>query len=181
MRYSAVARLGLIALLVLSSLPGTGFSQDSLETAKRQELEMLTRQAREKRAQAGALKGQETRAMGALRRTERELTGTRRRLRNLRTRGQRLDQQLELTRANLQRSVASLQSQRGRLARRLRRIYMVGPAREMEFLISTRSFAGLMMRWDFLQMVAEPWQLPSRVRELGVGVEQPTCRGQERA
>ncbi len=158
MRYPAVARIGLLALLALSSLPGlpgTGYSQDSLETAKRQELEMLTRQAREKRAQAGALKGQETRAMGALRRTERELTGTRRRLRNLRTRSQRLDQQLELTRANLQRSVASLQSQRSRLARRLRRIYMVGPAREMEFLISTRSFAGLMMRWDFLQMVAE--------------------------
>ena len=34
-------------------------------------------------------------------------------------------------------------------------MYMVGPARELEFLVSTRSFAGLMMRWDFLQMVAE--------------------------
>jgi murein DD-endopeptidase MepM/ murein hydrolase activator NlpD len=60
-----------------------------------------------------------------------------------------------VTRANLERSAASLKSQRARLARRLRHMYMEGPAREMEFIISTRSFAGLMMRWDFLQMVAE--------------------------
>ena len=32
---------------------------------------------------------------------------------------------------------------------------MEGPARDLEFLVSTKSFAGLMMRWDFLQMVAE--------------------------
>jgi len=128
---------------------------DSLETAKRAELELLRRQAQEKRAAAGALKGQETRALGALKRTERELTSTRRRLRSLRNRRARLDQQLELTRANLQRSAAGLAAQRARLARRLRRMYMEGPARELEFLVSTRSFAGLMMRWDFLQMVAE--------------------------
>jgi hypothetical protein len=119
------------------------------------ELEMLRRQAQEKRAQAGALKGQETRALGELKRTEKELSGTRRRLRSLRFRSERLDQQLELTRANLQRSAATLQQQRARLAKRLRRMYMEGPARELEFLISTRSFAGLMMRWDFLQMLAE--------------------------
>ncbi len=145
----------LVATLVLAVPAAVGLAQDSLETAKRQELEALQRQAQEKRAQAGALKGQETRALGALKRTERELMGTRRRLRALGQRRARLDQQLELTRANLQRSVESLQNQRARLAKRLRSIYMVGPAREMEFLISTRSFAGLMMRWDFLQMVAE--------------------------
>ncbi len=145
----------LVAALVLAAPTAVGLAQDSLETAKRQELEALQRQAQEKRAQAGALRGQETRALGALKRTERELMGTRRRLRALGTRRARLDQQLELTRANLQRSVESLQNQRSRLAKRLRSIYMVGPAREMEFLVSTRSFAGLMMRWDFLQMVAE--------------------------
>src|SRR5262249_5729408 len=48
-----------------------------------------------------------------------------------------------------------LQAQQASLARRLRRMYMVGPARELEYLVSTRSFAELMMRWDFLQMVAE--------------------------
>lgn len=130
-------------------------SPDSLETEKRRELESLRQQAQEKRAQAGALKGQETKALGALKRTERQLSTTQRRLRSLRYRRERLDQQLELTRANLQRSASTLQQQRARLGRRLRRMYMEGPARELEFLMSTRSFAGLIMRWDFLQMLAE--------------------------
>ena len=151
-----LARLGLVLALAISALPSVPHAQqDSLEAAKRAELDAIRRQAQEKRAQAGALKGQETRALGELKRTERQLSSTRKRLRNLRSRGQRLDQQLEMTRANLQRSVESLRSQRQRLTRRMRRMYMIGPARELEFMVSTRSFAGLMMRWDFLQMVAE--------------------------
>ena len=157
-----LARLGrllAIALLAALALPwplaGVRAQEDSLEAAKRQELEALSRQAKEKRAQAGALRGQETRAMGELKRTERQLLVTRKRLRTLRSRRARLDDQLELTRANLERSVATLGQRRSQLARRLRHIYMEGPARELEFLVSTRSFAGLMMRWDFLQMVAE--------------------------
>ena len=144
-----------VAVCLLLAAPELLEAQDSLETAKRQELEMLRRQAQEKRAQAGALKGQETKALGELKRTERRLSDSRRRLRSLRYRRERLDQQLELTRANLQRSAATLQQQRARLSRRLRQMYMEGPARELEFLMSTRSFAGLMMRWDFLQMLAE--------------------------
>jgi septal ring factor EnvC (AmiA/AmiB activator) len=158
----ALARLGrLLAIALLAGLAvpwplaGVRAQEDSLEAAKRQELEALSRQAKEKRAQAGALRGQETRAMGELKRTERQLLVTRKRLRTLRSRRARLDDQLELTRANLERSVATLGQRRSQLARRLRHIYMEGPARELEFLVSTRSFAGLMMRWDFLQMVAE--------------------------
>jgi len=153
---NAVRAAGL--LLALALVVGGGVAhaqQDSLEAAKRRELEALSQQAKEKRAQAGALKGQETRALGDLKRTERDLAATRRRLKTLRSRRERLDGQLEITRANLERSVATLSTKRDQLARRLRHIYMEGPARELEFLVSTRSFAGLMMRWDFLQMVAE--------------------------
>ena len=145
-------------LLALVLVVGAGVAraqQDSLEAAKRQELEALSQQAKEKRAQAGALKGQETRALGDLKRTERDLAATRKRLKTLRARRERLDDQLELTRANLERSVATLTTKRQQLGNRLRHIYMEGPARDLEFLVSTRSFAGLMMRWDFLQMVAE--------------------------
>ncbi len=159
MRLPLLARLLLLALLAMPGIAGPSHAQDSLEAAKRAELEAISRAAQEKRAQAGALKGQETRALGDLRRTERQLLGTRKRLRTLRARHERLDEQLEVTRASLERSVESLQSLRARLARRLRRMYMTGPARELEFLVSTRSFAGLMMRWDFLQMVAEQDQL----------------------
>jgi len=145
-------------LLALAILVGGGVAraqQDSLEAEKRRELESLSQQAKEKRAQAGALKGQETRALGDLKRTERDLAATRKRLKTLHARRERLDDQLVLTRANLERSVASLSTKRDQLAHRLRHIYMEGPARDLEFLVSTKSFAGLMMRWDFLQMVAE--------------------------
>ena len=145
-------------MLALAFVVGSGVAhaqQDSLEAAKRRELEALSQQAKEKRAQAGALKGQETRALGDLKRTERDLAATRKRLKTLHARRERLDDQLVLTRANLERSVATLSTKRDQLAHRLRHIYMEGPARDLEFLVSTRSFAGLMMRWDFLQMVAE--------------------------
>lgn len=146
--------LALTTLLVLGLVPGTPSAQDSLEASKRRELEAMRRAAQEKRAQAGALRGQETRAVGELKRTERQLSATRRRLRALRARRERLDQQLDVNRANLQRSVESLQRQRSKLSRRLRHMYMMGPARELEYLVSPSSFGELLMRWDFLQMVA---------------------------
>jgi septal ring factor EnvC (AmiA/AmiB activator) len=145
----------MLAMVLIASGGVALAQQDSLEAAKRRELELLSQQAKENRAQAGALKGQETRALGDLKRTERELSSTRKRLKLVTARRERLDDQLELTQANLKRSEATLAVKREQLARRLRHVYMVGPARDLEFLVSTRSFAGLMMRWDFLQMLAE--------------------------
>lgn len=145
--------LHVLALAALAAAPLR--AQDSLELAKKRELEEVRRQANEKRQAAAALRPRETRAMGELRRTERELSGTRRRLANLQRQGAALGAQLEVTRANLERSVASLNSQRERLRLRLRRMYEFGPAREIEYVLSTQSFAQLMTRWDFLSMVAE--------------------------
>lgn len=144
----------------LAVLLGLGFAaplgaQDSLEAAKRKELEEITRQAREKRAQAGQLKVTENRQLFQLKRTEKELNSTRRRLRALQTRRQNLDQQLDLTRTDLERSILSLQDKRERLARRLRNVYKSGAARDLEFLLSTNSFGNLLARWDYLVMVAE--------------------------
>ena len=145
------------ALLVALALCAGVFAhaQDSVETAKKHELDELKRQAQLKRQQAAALKPSESRAMGELRRTERELGMTRKRLARLQGRQQELGAQLEVTRANLERSIASLNTQRARLQKRLRLMYEFGPAREMEYVLSTQSFAQLMTRWDFLNMVAE--------------------------
>lgn len=152
-----VARALLAAALALSvaAPPARLAAQDSLEAAKKQELEEIRRQAAEKRKAAAALKPRETRALGDLRRTERELSLSRNRLRRLQQRRQHLGAQLEVTRANLERSIATLESQRARLRGRLRHMYMTGPARELEYLLSTGSFAQLLTRWDFLNMVAE--------------------------
>ncbi|NOT34728.1 MAG: peptidoglycan DD-metalloendopeptidase family protein [Candidatus Eisenbacteria bacterium] len=153
-----------LTLLIADSLHGltplrggatVAFAQDSLEMAKRRELESIRRQAQESREQAKRLKGRETQAVGQLRRTERDLNSTRRRLSDLRVRGRRLDTQLEATRADLQLNIQTLGSQRSRLRRRLRQIYQFGPTRDLELLLSSQSFAQLLSRWDFLLMVAE--------------------------
>jgi len=149
---------GLAALLALGLVAGLALplaAQDSLEAVKRKELEEIQRAAREKRQQAGALKASENKELSRLKRTEKELNITRRRLRALQSRQQNLDQQLGQTRTSLERSVLSLQNQRQRLARRLRNVYKSGAARDLEFLLSTRSFANLLARWDYLVMVAE--------------------------
>lgn len=146
-----VALVLLAGLVLATAAP----AQDSLETAKRRELEQLQREAKEKRAQAGRLRGQETRVLGELRRTDRQLSNTRRRLQQLQHERSKLDVQLDVTRASLERSIASLARQRARLRQRLRNLYKYGPARELEFLLSTRSFAELLMRWDFLNMIAQ--------------------------
>jgi septal ring factor EnvC (AmiA/AmiB activator) len=150
-----MTRWGLLALAGLL-LAGSALAQsDSLEAAKRRELEEVRRLAHENREAAGRLKGRETVEVTRLRRTERELNLTRKRLRALQQKRHALDRQLDVTRADLERSVLTLQRQRARLARRLRNLYKFGAGRELEFLLSPRSFGQLLARWDFLVMIAE--------------------------
>jgi septal ring factor EnvC (AmiA/AmiB activator) len=145
----------LAALLGVPALAAEPGPSDSLATAKRRELEDVQRQAREKREAASRLKGQESKAMTQLRRTERALGITRRRLNELRRRRERLDAQLGVTRMDLQRNLNLLGDQRQKLGRRLRAMYKYGPARDLEFLLSTESFGQLLARWDYLVMVAQ--------------------------
>ena len=128
-------RLLTFALLAALMAPATGAAQDSLE-AKRRELDAIQRQARENRAAAKALQGKETQALGQLKRTDRELRGTRARLQNLTRRRRNLGHQLESTRNDLQHSIQSLGGARERLRRRLRSLYKMGPAREIEVMLS---------------------------------------------
>jgi septal ring factor EnvC (AmiA/AmiB activator) len=149
--------IGLLGVLgLLAAAPGARPApEDSVAASKRSELEDLQRQAREKREAASRLKGQENQTLGQLRRTERDLGVTRKRLRDLRHRRQRLDLQLDATRMDLTRNLSLLADQRVKLSRRLRAMYKYGPARELEFLLSTQSFAQLLARWDYMVMVAE--------------------------
>lgn len=164
-------RFWALALLLVLGLPAQSAAQDSLE-AKRREIDVMQREARENRARAKELRGKETQVLGQLRRTDRELRGTRARLQNLTRRRRNLGQQLDLTRTDLQLSIQSLGGARERLRRRLRSIYKMGPARELEVMLSHQSFAQLMARWDFLLMVAEQdRQLVEEVRERKERVE----------
>lgn len=145
--------------IALLALAGVAAPQDSLETAKRKELEAIQRAAREKREAAQKLKVREGQEMTKLRRTEKELGTTRRRLQKLQRQRQTLGNQLDITEANLERSLHSLTQQQSLLARRLRRAYMTGAGRELEFLLSTQSFAQLLARWDYLVMIAQQDQV----------------------
>jgi septal ring factor EnvC (AmiA/AmiB activator) len=167
-----VARRAAWVLLAILTLPVSVFAQDSLEMSKQRELEDTRRRAQESRDMAKQLKGKETQALGQLKRTDRELSLTRNRLRALTRRRNDLGQQLELTRNDLQNSIQSLSSARERLERRMRAIYKYGPARDLEVLLSQQSFAQLLTRWDFLLMVAEQdRQLMEEVRERKQTVE----------
>ncbi len=145
-------RLLLLAALLVA-LPAA--AQDSLEAAKRQELDRITKAAQEKRAAARQLLGRETDEISQLRRTERMLNATRRRLRALDDRRHALGAELHTTQLSLVRSAEALRLQKAKLARRLRNLYKYGEDRPLEFLLSTQSFAQLLARWDFLVMVAE--------------------------
>ncbi len=129
--------------------------QSQLESAKRRELEDIRRQASESHAAASRLKGQESKVLAQLRRIERDLATTRRRVRVLEEKRRVLDQQLASTRVTLEESIVSLEQQRTKLARRLRNLYKFGAERDLEFMLSSRSFGMLLARWDFLMRVAQ--------------------------
>ena len=145
----------LTAVLLLAVLAMPALGQDSLETAKRREIEEVQRRARDSRAAAKQLLKRETAEISQLRRTERQLNSTRSRLRGLENRHRVLGQELQSTRVNLMRSEKALDLQRNKLSRRLRNLYKYGGEQPFEFLLSTQSFAQLLARWDFLVMVAE--------------------------
>lgn len=166
------ARALVLALAIAAPPAALAQEQDSLERAQRMQLEEARRQAAAARGEAKRLAGQETKAVGQLRRTERQLAGTRARLKALSRRRNDLDEQLDLTRNDLQRSIQSLGEARARLRKRLRSIYKYGPASEIEVVLSHDSFAQLIARWDFLQMVAEQdRQLMEDVRDRKEKVE----------
>ena len=153
-------RRWMIAALAVLALAGPAVGQvanpdSAAEAEHRRRLQETDRLARENRERAKALKPKESRAINDLKRTQRDIGRTRSRLRNLQQRQRQLDDQLGVTRANLDRSIQSLGQQKSRLAKRLRDIYKSGANRDMEFMLSAQSFGQLLARWDYLVMVAE--------------------------
>lgn len=158
MRWAAL----LVAVLLAAGTPAAAqvdsveaARQREMEAAKRRELEDIQNRVRENREAASKLRGQENREMSQLRRTEKDLTRARRQLATLQSRQRNLDAQLGTTRVDLERSQLSLSQQKRKLGKRLRNLYKYGVGRQLEFLLSTQSFAQLLSRWDFLVLVAQ--------------------------
>ena len=149
----------LAIVLALTVLAGAGpalpqATTDPDEDQQRKQLEEIRRQAAYKRQRARELKAREGKVLKELRSTERKLRTTKTNVQQLTRRELELERQLEATRANLARSRSLLGDQRGRLSQRLRNLYKFGRARELEFILSARSFAQILTRWDFLTRVA---------------------------
>jgi septal ring factor EnvC (AmiA/AmiB activator) len=124
------------------------------EDQQQKELERIRAQAAEKRRRAQELKVKEGKVLKELRATEARLRTTKTNIGALNKREQQLTKQLGDVRLELDRSRAALSDQRSKLSLRLRRLYMFGRARELEFFLSSNSFAELLTRWDFLTRVA---------------------------
>jgi septal ring factor EnvC (AmiA/AmiB activator) len=136
------------------SVPAFAQTPPSDEDQQQKELERVKQQAAEKRARAQELKIREGKVLKELRATEARLRTTKTNIGALNKREQQLTRQLSDVRQELDRSRLALADQKGRLALRLRRLYMFGRARELEFFLSSSSFAELLTRWDFLTRVA---------------------------
>jgi septal ring factor EnvC (AmiA/AmiB activator) len=144
-----------VALPAARGLVVSAWAQPSgEEDAQQKELDRIKSEAAEKRRRAQELKIRESKVLKDLRATEARLRTTKTNIGALNKREQALTRQLSDVRLELDRSRAALLDQRGKLALRLRRLYMYGRARELEFFLSARSFAQLLTRWDFLTRVA---------------------------
>ncbi len=122
---------------------------------QKKELEATRKDLEAKRKTAKQLLGKEQTAVKDLRRVDKEINVTEKYVKKLtRTEGN-LDRQLTVTTGEVHKAREALSLQRDLLAWRLREIYKYGRTRSLEFLLSSESFAQLLVRYRYLAMVAE--------------------------
>lgn len=131
-------------------------SQTEIEIdAQKRELESLRRQLGERRETAKQLKGREKNLLGQLRETEKNLQLTQRYLNALEKRRRAVASDLGYATTELARTSVQLESDRRRLAWRLREIYKRGRNQDLEYVLSARSFGDLVSRAYYLARVAQ--------------------------
>ncbi len=128
-------------------------AQAEIESQKK-ELESLGRELEERRQKSQQLRGRERNLLGDLKETEVQLSLTVRYLAALERRRKTISQDLGDATSELARTAVQLEGDRRRLAWRLREIYKRGRSRDMEYLLSARSFPDLMNRTYYLAKIA---------------------------
>lgn len=122
--------------------------------AQKRELESLRQELEKRRQLSRTLKGRERNIMSDLRDTERNLQLTVRYLSALERRRRAVAGDLGETTSELGRTAVQLEADRRRLAWRLREIYKRGRSRDIEYILSARSFGDLVTRTYYLARVA---------------------------
>ncbi len=156
------------ALLCAQSSPATGpapsaapdttrrvvdETQTEIENQKK-ELESLGRELNERRAKSQQLRGRERNLLGELKEKEVQLSLTIRYLAALERRRKIVSSDLGDATTELARTAVQLEGNRRRLAWRMREIYKRGRSRDIEYLLSARTFPDLVNRTYFLAKVA---------------------------
>ena len=128
---------------------------DSEIEAQKQELESLRQELDQRRQRGTELKGKEKNLLGQLRETEKNLQLTKRYLDALLKRQRAVQGDLGDATSELARTAVQLDSERKRLAWRVREIYKRGRSYELETLLSARSFGDLVARTYYLALIAK--------------------------
>jgi septal ring factor EnvC (AmiA/AmiB activator) len=123
--------------------------------AQKQELESLRQELDQRHERSKELKGKEKDLLGQLRETEKNLQLTVRYLGALEKRERAVQGDLGDATSELARTAVQLDTERKRLAWRLREIYKRGRSWELEHLLSSRSFGELVARTYYLAQIAK--------------------------
>ena len=138
-------------------LKGSRIAEDTRAEieGQRKELESLGRELEERRRKSQQLRGRERSILGSLQETEVQLSLTVRYLEALERRRRTISADLGYATSELARTAVQLEGNRRRLAWRLREIYKRGRSRDIEYLLSARSFPDLMSRSYYLARIAK--------------------------
>src|SRR6266550_8902140 len=128
-------------------------TQAEIENQKK-ELESLGKELEDRRAKSQQLRGRERNLLGELKEKEVQLSLTIRYLAALERRRKIVSSDLGDATTELARTAVQLDGDRRRLAWRLREIYKRGRSRDIEYLLSARTFPDLVNRTYFLAKVA---------------------------
>jgi len=128
-------------------------TQAEIENQKK-ELESLGKELDERRAKSQQLRGRERNLLGELKEKEVQLSLTIRYLGALERRRRIVSSDLGTATTELARTAVQLEGDRNRLSWRLREIYKRGRSRDLEYLLSARTFPDLVNRTYFLAKVA---------------------------
>jgi len=128
-------------------------TQSEIESQKK-ELESLGRELEQRRAKSQQLRGRERNLLGELKEKEVQLSLTIRYLAALERRRKIVSSDLGDATTELARTAVRLDGDRRRLSWRLREIYKRGRSRDIEYLLSARTFPDLVNRTYFLAKIA---------------------------
>lgn len=123
--------------------------------AQRRELESLKKELEQRRHRSRELRGKEKDVRSQLKDLNAQLALTEKYLKALERRRRTVSSSLGDATSELSRTSTQLAAEQRRLAWRLREIYKRGRSRDLEYILSARSFADLVSRTYYLARIAQ--------------------------